>query len=438
MISLDPSSVPALSVRRTAAHVAVVIAVALAMLPFLARPAAAADVSAESQILHLMNQERSARGLAPLGSRSDFTPVARNWTDRMANENNLRHNPNLTAEAPSDWTRVGENIGFADSVQQLHDLWMGSNGHRANILGDFNAVGIGVTLRNGRYWATVDFMLGSPDRVESASGTCGSNDNPAANPSSQAANGYYVLGSDGGIFTYGSAVFHGSTPQLGINVPAVLMAVTPSTNGYWVLGADGGIFSFGDAKFQGSLPGVGVRNTAIDLKSTRTGNGYWILGADGGIFSFGDAQFHGSLPGVGVRTRAVRLVPTPTGNGYWILGADGGIFSFGDAKFHGSLPGVGVRNTGVTMASTPTGGGYWILGADGGIFSFGDAQFRGSVPGIGLCQPVQGVQLSPTMTGGGYYIVGAAGRVFAFGDAPSYGDPSGLGIVARDVAAVRR
>ena len=38
---------------------------------------------------------------------------------------------------------------------------------------------------------------------------------------------------------------------------------TADTRGYWLLGSDGGIFTFGDAPFYGSLPGVGVHVTNI-------------------------------------------------------------------------------------------------------------------------------------------------------------------------------
>ncbi|HVX21305.1 MAG TPA: hypothetical protein VHB02_08155 [Acidimicrobiales bacterium] len=33
------------------------------------------------------------------------------------------------------------------------------------------------------------------------------------------------------------------------------MAATPDANGYWLVGADGGVFSFGDAGFYGSMGG---------------------------------------------------------------------------------------------------------------------------------------------------------------------------------------
>jgi len=248
--------------------------------------------------------------------------------------------------------------------------------------------------------------------------------------------GYWVLGADGGVFTYGGAAFHGSLPGLGVRNRAVTLAATPSGNGYWLLGADGGIFAFGDAGFYGSVPGLRLPGnvTAIDLQPTASGRGYWILGADGGIFTFGDAAFHGSVPGLGVRNRAVKIAPSPSGNGYWVLGEDGGVFSFGDAAFHGSLPGLGVRNRSISLAATPSGNGYWVLGADGGIFTFGDAGFHGSVPGLGVREV--GVQLRPTPGGHGYYVLSARGEVFAFGDAPTLGSPAGLGIRGQDLAVL--
>jgi uncharacterized protein YkwD len=41
----------------------------------------------------------------------------------------------------------------------MHDMWMASPGHRANILNpSYRRIGIGVTQdSSGRYWAVVDF-----------------------------------------------------------------------------------------------------------------------------------------------------------------------------------------------------------------------------------------------------------------------------------------
>ncbi|HEV7864575.1 MAG TPA: hypothetical protein VGR20_17845, partial [Acidimicrobiia bacterium] len=67
-----------------------------------------------------------------------------------------------------------------------------------------------------------------------------------------AASGYWMVASDGGVFSYGTAQFLGSTGAIRLNQPIVGMAATPSGNGYWMVATDGGVFSFGDAGFFGS------------------------------------------------------------------------------------------------------------------------------------------------------------------------------------------
>src|SRR5665213_1533028 len=79
---------------------------------------------------------------------------------------------------------------------------------------------------------------------------------------------------------------------------SVAMAATPSGQGYWLVGLDGGVFSFGDAQFFGSLPSLHiVLHNIVGIAPTPDGHGYWLAGADGGIFAFGDAQYSGSVPG---------------------------------------------------------------------------------------------------------------------------------------------
>jgi len=73
-------------------------------------------------------------------------------------------------------------------------------------------------------------------------------------------------------------------------------AITADGHGFWEVGTDGGVFGFGDARFHGSLPALGAAPAApiVGMAATADGGGYWLLGADGGVFTFGDAGFHGS------------------------------------------------------------------------------------------------------------------------------------------------
>ncbi|HLI74133.1 MAG TPA: SpoIID/LytB domain-containing protein [Acidimicrobiales bacterium] len=101
--------------------------------------------------------------------------------------------------------------------------------------------------------------------------------------------GYWLLGSDGGVFSFGDASFHGSMGGTRLNAPMVGMAATPDGGGYWTVASDGGVFSFGDAPYEGSLPGDAVTGHAVALRPTRTGMGYLVVAVDGRAVAFGDA-----------------------------------------------------------------------------------------------------------------------------------------------------
>jgi hypothetical protein len=98
------------------------------------------------------------------------------------------------------------------------------------------------------------------------------------------------------------AIAGGSPPAQTSGGGAVALCVTPTGRGYWVCGSDGGVFSYGDAAYHGSIPepgGADVLNAPIvDMACTPDGGGYWLLGADGGVFTFGNALFYGAPTGL--------------------------------------------------------------------------------------------------------------------------------------------
>ena len=222
-------------------------------------------------------------------------------------------------------------------------------------------------------------------------GTASASVTITVSPGPPPATGYRLVASDGGIFGFGDARFHGSTGGVALDRPIVGMAATPSGDGYWLVASDGGIFSFGDAGFFGSTGGVALTRPIVGMETTPSGRGYWLVASDGGIFSFGDAGFFGSTGGVALTRPIVGMAATPSGRGYWLVASDGGIFSFGDAGFFGSTGGVALSRPIEGMAATPSGRGYWLVASDGGIFSFGDANFFGSTGGITLDRPIVGM-----------------------------------------------
>ena len=207
-----------------------------------------------------------------------------------------------------------------------------------------------------------------------------------------------VLGGDGQRprRPLGDAKFYGDLPDLGKHVSDIV-AIAPTTdgNGYYLVGADGGFFTFGDAKFHGSLPGIGLHvKDVVGMVATPGGSGYLLVGSDGGVFTFGTTRFYGSLPGIGKHVHDIRaILPSSTGRGYILVGSDGGAFNFGTgAKFHGSLPGEGIKVSDIVgIALTPDNGGYYMAGTDGNVYGFGDAHSFGEPSALASNLPVAAI-----------------------------------------------
>jgi uncharacterized protein YkwD len=115
---------------------------------------ASADVAG---FVGAVNQERSARGLAPLTTQNDLNAVAQAWSQQMASSKKLAHNPSLGSQVTA-WRSVGENVGYGSSEASIHRAFMASPGHAANVLnGSYNQIGIGITVSGGTTWVTQVF-----------------------------------------------------------------------------------------------------------------------------------------------------------------------------------------------------------------------------------------------------------------------------------------
>ncbi len=267
-------------------------------------------------------------------------------------------------------------------------------------------------------------LVPSTNQVYAFSGSAGIPGPPSAPPPAPPNSSYWLVASDGGIFTFGNAGFYGSAGGLPLVRPVVGMAPTASKAGYWLVASDGGIFSYGDAAFHGSMGGRRLNAPIVGMAATPDGGGYWEVASDGGIFSFGDASFYGSMGGKPLNAPIVGMATTRDGLGYWLVASDGGIFSFGDAAFHGSMGGTHLNKPVVGMAAAPDSLGYWMVASDGGIFDFGDAAFFGSAGSLSLNRPIVG--MAPTPGGSGYWLAGSDGGIFTYGAANFYGSEGGV------------
>jgi IPT/TIG domain len=265
---------------------------------------------------------------------------------------------------------------------------------------------------------------------------------PITSPTSTS-HGYWLVGSDGGIFSFGSALFHGSTGSLMLQRPVVGIVPTIDHGGYWLDASDGGVFSYGDTQFYGSIPGLGLNPAGsglahslnapiVGMVPSNDDNGYFMVASDGGVFAFGDAHFAGSCPGIGgCSGSAVAVMPDASGNGYWLVTSTGNVYTFGDAAYFGA-PGHGTVTSAV---ATPDGKGYWILLSDGQVLPYGDAANLGSPASSNFNALDTAASIFTTSDGAGYWVSSALGAVFNFGDAPNDGGMSGTHLNGSIIAA---
>jgi hypothetical protein len=269
-------------------------------------------------------------------------PRARASFDAEGNTDGL----SSTAVFNSGWYAGPTVVGMA-STADGKGYWIGSTNGTVRNFGDAPALG-GFPEPN----LSISAIVSSPDHQ-----------------------GYWLVERNGTVHAFGDAVNHGGASQFRLNAPIVAMAVDPATGGYWLLGGDGGVFSF-DAPFYGSTGNIRLNAPAVGMVSTVDGRGYYFVASDGGVFAYGDARFRGSMGGQRLNRPMVGMALDPTARGYWLDASDGGVFSFG-APFRGSAGNIRLSQPCVAMVADPAGPGYWLVASDGGIFSF-DAPFEGS------------------------------------------------------------
>jgi hypothetical protein len=272
----------------------------------------------------------------------------------------------------------------------------------------------------------------------------GSTQTPIVNPAN-ATQGYWLVGSDGGIFALGDALFHGSAGGLHLQAPIVGITSSPDGGGYLLVGSDGGVFSYGDTKFYGSMPALGygpagsndakrLNAPIVAIVPSADNKGYFMVASDGGVFAFGDARYSGSCVSIGgCGGPAVAVMPDSTGKGYWLATSNGNVFAFGDASNYGY---PGPQSSPVTSAArTPDGKGYWVLLGNGDVYAYGTAMNYGAPSSSQVSGLNPATAIFSTADGAGYWIATASGAVYGYGNAVNEGGVSNLNLNGHIIAA---
>lgn len=151
---------------------------------------AGADSGSEQAFLTAINSTRNANGLGSLQMDGGLRAHARTHTADMIAAGNIFHSSSgeLQTAAGSGWSKLGENVGRGGSVSSLHNAFLASSAHKANILGDYNYVGIGTDTSSGVLYVTVVFMKKGGGSTPSPTTTAPPSTNTTTAPSSQQSN----------------------------------------------------------------------------------------------------------------------------------------------------------------------------------------------------------------------------------------------------------
>ena len=114
--------------------------------------------SSQSQVASEVNRTRAAYGRSYLRDNWELDQKAQAWANHLANIGHLQHS-NLASGITYNWRSLAENVGYGGSISQVHNAYMNSAGHRANILDRaWNYMGTGAAFRGGRVYTVQVFM----------------------------------------------------------------------------------------------------------------------------------------------------------------------------------------------------------------------------------------------------------------------------------------
>ena len=115
----------------------------------------------QTQDMDLVNQARKANRKATVVVDDPAMTKAQGWSDHMAGTGVLEHTgggSKLDTRGLTNWCSVAENVGVGPSVQAVHDAFLASSVHKANMLGNYQRIGTGVTTKGSRVWMTEIYL----------------------------------------------------------------------------------------------------------------------------------------------------------------------------------------------------------------------------------------------------------------------------------------
>ena len=143
-----------MSVPRLCRAAAAVLAATLLLA--LAPPASADTVSDEARVVQLVQQTRASVGAPALRVDSTLNSIARDWAAKMARDGYISHNVGIGSKVSA--SKLAENVGMGATVDIVHQGFLNSSGHRANMVDTgVSSLGVGVAYANGYVYVVQDY-----------------------------------------------------------------------------------------------------------------------------------------------------------------------------------------------------------------------------------------------------------------------------------------
>jgi uncharacterized protein YkwD len=146
--------------RRLLAGLVLVTALVAGSAPMDSASAAPRRISEDQQtVRELVNDTRGNNGLRGLAIDGGFSDKATNWARELVRCQCLKHRAGPYGAAPG-WCAAAENVGRGYSLSQIHQAFLGSPPHKANILtARMTTIGVGVaTDANGEIFVVQAFQ----------------------------------------------------------------------------------------------------------------------------------------------------------------------------------------------------------------------------------------------------------------------------------------
>lgn len=257
-------------------------------------PAASAATGPAATVFSLTNAQRANAGVKPLISDPALDKAAQAWAQHLANTCTFTHSSaswRSSRTAAAGWSSTGENIaaGYPAAADVMRG-WMGSAGHKKNIL-DSRYTGVGIGYAKGTCYSAYWVQIFGMSKTAAFSGAGDTNGDLHADVLALQSDGTVIVkrGNGKGGFLTGSA--------------------TAATG--W--GADDTLVTLGDFSGDGAGDVGRIRGDGVFLLYRGTGNGAYTAATSIGTGWGGMTRVIGGLDYNGDRRTDV-LAVTKAGN----------------------------------------------------------------------------------------------------------------------------